>query len=221
MGDPSQDDRAVILTAIRRITAANGGTPPGVRRFGHLSGFRYRWQKYWLRWSDAVREAGFTPKSIHPRLEEGKMLEVFAALARELGRIPGFDDVTHYKRLGRELPAHTSYIAHFGGKNGLLIKLKRWADEDGERADVAAMIPALKHPTGRTAEWRLHHPGGCARDENAAVDMDAHQQTKAEHHCHNRAAAIGEQRHRYPHHGNEPHHHECVDHDVEEEIDRN
>ena len=150
MGDLSQDDRAAILTAIRRITAANGGIPPGVRRFGHLSGFRYRWQKYWLRWSDAVREAGFTPNSIQPRLEDSKMLEAAAALARELGRVPGFDDITRYKRLGRELPAHTSYIAHFGGKHGLLAKLKRWTDQDAERADVAAMIAKLKQGPGAT-----------------------------------------------------------------------
>jgi hypothetical protein len=52
-----------ILDEIRRIAAANNGVLPGTQRFRTETGIsESAWSgKYWARWGDALREAGFSP----------------------------------------------------------------------------------------------------------------------------------------------------------------
>ena len=57
-----------------------------------------------------------------------------------------------------------------------------------------------------------------ARDFHLAVDVHAHQQAESEHHRQHGAAAIGQKRHGNAHHRDQAHHHQPVDHDVEEEV---
>jgi hypothetical protein len=51
-----------ILQEIKRTTRANGGTPLRKLQFESKTGIkRYDWfGVYWARWSDAIREAGYT-----------------------------------------------------------------------------------------------------------------------------------------------------------------
>jgi hypothetical protein len=52
-------DRAHILAEIERTTAENDGKPLGRDRFLNETGIReHDWNRYWPRWSDAVRAAG-------------------------------------------------------------------------------------------------------------------------------------------------------------------
>jgi hypothetical protein len=55
-------NRQTIIDAIQRAAAENGGVMPGRARFERMSGITEGvWRgKYWLRWSDAVAEAGLT-----------------------------------------------------------------------------------------------------------------------------------------------------------------
>ena len=51
-----------ILNTIRQTAKQNGGKPLGVARFGKETGINpYDWGKYWARFGDAQKEAGFTP----------------------------------------------------------------------------------------------------------------------------------------------------------------
>lgn len=58
--------REQILSEIKRTAALNGGIPVGVRRFFAETGISQNvWSgKYWLRWSDALREAGFRRSNV-------------------------------------------------------------------------------------------------------------------------------------------------------------
>jgi hypothetical protein len=58
-------DRRHILGEIRRTAQANGGVPLGVRKFSQETGIKITdWDgKFWLRWGNALREAGFEPTS--------------------------------------------------------------------------------------------------------------------------------------------------------------
>ncbi len=137
-----EGERASLVGEIRRVAEACGGSPPGARKFERITGLpRSAWLgRFWSRWSDALREAGFVPNLRNRRLEEETMLEQFAEVARSIGRIPVFSDLDLYRRSGGKVALRGAYIRHFGGKAQLLDRLKGWAEENPDRADIAAML---------------------------------------------------------------------------------
>lgn len=140
--DPARE-RVHIVAEIRRIAETNGGPPPGQQLFERRTGLpRSSWcGKFWSRWSDALREAGFVANEKRPRLDDDEMLAKFAQVARQLGRIPANSDLAIYRRNGGDVPHYGTFIGHFGGKRQLLERLKLWAAANPDAADVAAIIP--------------------------------------------------------------------------------
>lgn len=84
-----------ILQEIKRTAIANGGAPLGWRRFTTETGIKeYDWLgKFWARWSDALREAGFAPNQLSVVYAKTELLEKYARLAQELGRLPTANDL--------------------------------------------------------------------------------------------------------------------------------
>jgi hypothetical protein len=79
-----------IIEEIRRTAKTNGGVPLGVDRFLKETGIRESdWRgKFWIRWSDAVREAGFKPNQKQTAIDDAVLLEKLIGLIRELGHFP-------------------------------------------------------------------------------------------------------------------------------------
>jgi hypothetical protein len=79
-----------IIDEIKRTAKANGGEPLGVRRFLTETGIKESdWKgRFWIRWSDAVREAGFEANQKQVAIDEKLLLERLVALIRELGHFP-------------------------------------------------------------------------------------------------------------------------------------
>lgn len=79
-----------ILHEIKRTAIANGGVPLGRLKFTTETGIReYAWRgKFWITWSDAVREAGFIPNEKQEPYRTDFLIEKFIQLTRELGRFP-------------------------------------------------------------------------------------------------------------------------------------
>jgi hypothetical protein len=69
-----------ILDEIKRITAANDGIPPDAQRFRSETGISESASsgKYWARWGDALREAGFSPKVCKRRIAMMSLLKVMS-----------------------------------------------------------------------------------------------------------------------------------------------
>jgi len=82
-------DKRHILDEIKRTAEANKGKALGVDRFFQETGIKATdWHgKFWARWSDALREAGFQPNSFNNAYDEGGILEKFIVLIRELDRL--------------------------------------------------------------------------------------------------------------------------------------
>lgn len=115
-------NKADVLSEIRRVAQQMGGKSPGLRTFESESGIK-RDQVvgvFWARWSDAIREAGFTPNERQVAYEITYLLGVYADLARELSRLPTKDDVRLKHRRDPEFPSWETYRKRFTGKSGLV-----------------------------------------------------------------------------------------------------
>jgi hypothetical protein len=82
--------REFILKEIKRTAEANGGKPLGHKSFADETGINeYEWKgKIWARWSDAVREAGYSPNELRTAFGDDYFLEQLALFIRDLGHFP-------------------------------------------------------------------------------------------------------------------------------------
>jgi hypothetical protein len=99
-------DKNQILAEIRRTATENGGVPLGVDRFSNVTGMKESdWRgRYWVRWSDAIREAGLTPNTFNQRASDEDVFERVAMLTRELGHYPTVSEMRLRKRQDAAFP---------------------------------------------------------------------------------------------------------------------
>lgn len=87
-------NRETIIAEIKRTAAVNGGKPLGRERFQAETGIRkHEWERFWARWGDALRDAGFQPNEFTAAHDKGDIVRRVADLARELGRFPTHGDL--------------------------------------------------------------------------------------------------------------------------------
>ena len=106
-----------IVDEIRRLATANGGKPPGEKLFRSETGIRpHEWRgKYWARWGDALRDAGYEANKWVEGFDESLLIEKYIELIRELGRFPlhselslktnndpSYPSMSPFRRLGRQ-----------------------------------------------------------------------------------------------------------------------
>ena len=85
-----ENSKRYIIKEIRRTAEKNGGVPLGMITFYKATGITIAdWRgKLWLRWSDAVKEAGYPPNKKSGPYDEEMLIEKFIGLMRELGHFP-------------------------------------------------------------------------------------------------------------------------------------
>jgi hypothetical protein len=139
-------DKAHILQEIKRSAAANGGTPLGFRRFFSETGIkRSDWLGiYWARWGDALREAGFTPNQLTEGYDDSELLESYANLARELGRLPTSPDMRLKTRTDPQFPSDKTF-ARFGSKRDFVARLVEYCRNKGYE-DVVCLCESYSPP---------------------------------------------------------------------------
>jgi hypothetical protein len=135
--------RELIISEIRRLAASNGGVPPGEQRFGTATGIAHcKWKGlYWVRWSEALVEAGFPPNGLSVRLDSNELLLKVAAFCRELGRFPSHYEIRIQHRADPAFPGDTTLRRHFGGRSRLAAALRRLALADPGWADLLDLVP--------------------------------------------------------------------------------
>jgi Meiotically up-regulated gene 113 len=112
-----------ILQEIKRTTEANGGTPLGLDRFENETGIKqYDWLKFWPRWSEAIREAGYAPNSFINAYDEAELLDRYAKLVQEVGKIPVRGDLSVKAHADPSFPSEKAF-RRFGGKEELIRRL--------------------------------------------------------------------------------------------------
>jgi hypothetical protein len=109
-------NKSFILEEIKRTAEANGGVPLGLRKFEQETGIKKsEWlAKIWPRWSDALREAGFKPNQLTGAYDKTELLQKYAGLAKELGRLPSSNDLRFKTRNEKEFPSQSTFENRFG-----------------------------------------------------------------------------------------------------------
>ncbi len=140
-------NKAHILEEIRRTAQENGGVPLGFRKFASETGIkREDWLgKYWARWSEAVREAGFVPNQLTAAYSETMLLDRYASLARELGRLPTAADLKLKAHNDPDFP-HDKTFSRLGSKAQLIRQLAERCRGVTGYDDVLRMCEAYSPP---------------------------------------------------------------------------
>lgn len=144
--------RERILHEIRRLAAENGGMTPGKALFQQETGIAERdwYGKLWLRWNDAVAEAGLTPNEKQERLSSELVLDKYAEVCRYYGKPPSRAELRHYARKTPGFIGHNTFANHFGSKDGIIVALRDRAIDRGE-TDLVAILPDVKSSQSSSA----------------------------------------------------------------------
>lgn len=134
-------NRDHILSEIRRTAANNGGVPLGRSRFQDETGIKESdWSgRFWSRWSDAVKDAGFEPNELQAKLSDDELLQAFASLIEALGHIPTNPEVRLHARTTPGFPSHNTF-ARFGAKEALLARVHGFAAASGNKYPLAVAL---------------------------------------------------------------------------------
>lgn len=147
-----------ILDEIRRTAEANAGVPLGQARFLRETGIKhYDWYgKYWIRWGDALREAGFAPNKLQSAYTEDRLLESFISLIRELGRFPVYGDLRLRRRRDPAFPSHNTF-RRFGSKSQLASRILEYCRTHGYD-DIAPLCLSIHAPEKSDAREHTRDP---------------------------------------------------------------
>jgi hypothetical protein len=140
-------DKQYILDAICRTAEANGGIVLGKLRLLAETGIRESdWSgSFWIKWSDAVREAGYEPNVKQTAFEDGWLLEKLAGFIRELGHYPVSAELRMRARGDRELPSHNTFT-RFGRKAQVDSAIVNWCESTPGWEDVQAICAPIAVP---------------------------------------------------------------------------
>lgn len=145
-------DKRRVLSEIKRIASDNGGKPPGRERFEKETGISVsEWYPHvWLRWGDALAEAGFEANRLAVKMDANVVLDRYIELIRELGRVPLVAELRVKARKDPTFPSH-GVFAKVGGKEVLLAAVRKRCETQAA-SDVLSLLPAVSESTSRGRE---------------------------------------------------------------------
>jgi len=155
-------NKTQILNAIRRMAAASGGKAPGSQRFASETGLgKADWYpKYWLRWGDAIREAGCKPNSLNTPFDEEFLIQKYLDLTRELGRFPIEGDLMVKRRDDKKFPDRGTFF-RMGNKSERVAKILAYCHtRDGFEDVVPLVTAAVVAPPSDEDETSNESPSG-------------------------------------------------------------
>lgn len=131
-------DKAFILDEIRRMATENDGRPLGVAAFRGQTGIRNAdWQGiHWVRWSDALIEAGFNPNKFTAAIDDNDLAKKYIDLARELGHLPVEAELRMKRRVDKSFPSD-GVFRRFGSKQKLIRFVSDYCRSESKYDDVA------------------------------------------------------------------------------------
>lgn len=113
-----------ILNEIKRTAEENGGKPLGINTFEKETGIKpYEWGKYWARFSDAQKDAGFIPNQLQPAYSDEFILKSVVMLMQKLDKLPTSRDFRIEKINNSKFPDYSAITRVLGNKQSLVAKI--------------------------------------------------------------------------------------------------
>jgi hypothetical protein len=122
-----------IIAEIHKQVAANGGEALGERAFMAATRIKVSsWKgRFWVRWTDAIRESGYDPRVLTQKTPEGEILEKLAKFVTSLGRFPIKDEINLHARTVTDFPHWDTFKRRYGGIAGTAAALLEFARNHG------------------------------------------------------------------------------------------
>ena len=133
-----------ILGEIKRLAVANGGKSPGRLTFEAETGVKeHEWRgRFWARWSDAVREAGFEPNQKSTAYGQSHLVEQLIALIRKIGHFPTSSELRLEATNNSEFPSEMAF-RRLGGKQSLVRLTLAYSASHPGCADITNFCEAV------------------------------------------------------------------------------
>jgi hypothetical protein len=130
-------DKEHIINEIIRTARENRGIPLGTMRFENQTGIKYSdwYGKYWSKWSDAIKEAGYEPNSFNMPFDDELLIKKLIELIRELGKFPTHGEIRVKAHNCKEFPSHTVF-ERFGNKQRMVNRIIEYCKKMGELNDI-------------------------------------------------------------------------------------
>jgi len=141
-------DKQHIVDEIRRTAEANDGVPLGTARFEAETGITESdWcGKIWIRWGDALQEAGYEPNQMQSAFDEEVVIGRLVDFIRELGHYPVAQELRMKSRADPDFPSHNVFQRR-GRKHEVAKKVIEYCQAVGGLDDVVALcLPVAAAP---------------------------------------------------------------------------
>jgi hypothetical protein len=148
-------EKKQILREIERTAEQNGGQPLGQDRFEAQTGIKQSlWRgRFWARWGDALREAGYEPNQPRQAFGQHVLLEAMIALVRRLQRLPTWAEWNMEHRTNPSFPSISAFRrAGIGTLGELASKLVEYCEDREGFEDVRRLSAAVATPAERSSE---------------------------------------------------------------------
>lgn len=145
-------ERSDIIDAIRETTAANDGKPLGRNRFEQVTGItEYDIGRFWARWGDAVRDAGFEPNTLNQRFDDDELLERYVEVVGKLGHIPTNAELRLERERDPTFP-NAKVFQRLGSKAALIDRALTHCNERGTNSEALDILSQAKRESPLTPD---------------------------------------------------------------------
>lgn len=131
-----------ILKAIKNSANSKGKLDVGVKTFCRQNNItEYMITKYWLKWSDAVKEAGIEPNTMKAeKYTDEELIRKLIEFMREIGKYPTDAEIKmKYFKYQKSFPFYQLFYKRFGRKAELIERLLIYCKGKKELSDVQAI----------------------------------------------------------------------------------
>lgn len=108
--------REQVIEAIKRTAIENARKTLGQEAFETRTGIKQsEWRNiHWIRWTDAVREAGLLPKAFIQKTDTDLVFNKLIQMVCHYNKIPTYGEMRFYKRnIDQDFLSHSTITNHF------------------------------------------------------------------------------------------------------------